>query len=109
MGPDVSDVDVDPLGAVIFDLDGAMADIERDGHREAFTPRSPRTRSTSAGMPTTMGGCCRSATSSGASRQTCAWWGFGAAADDMAADLRHTNDAVFADCVLDGDVSARSG
>src|SRR5246500_2875622 len=31
-----TDADVRPLRAVIFDLDGAMADIERDGHREAF-------------------------------------------------------------------------
>src|SRR6201993_4777806 len=34
--PRPADADVRPLRAVIFDLDGAMADIERDGHREAF-------------------------------------------------------------------------
>ena len=27
---------IDPLRAVIFDLDGALADVERDGHRVAF-------------------------------------------------------------------------
>ncbi|MCW2688672.1 MAG: putative phosphatase/phosphohexomutase [Mycobacterium sp.] len=30
------DAEVYPLRAVIFDLDGALADIERDGHRVAF-------------------------------------------------------------------------
>src|ERR1700758_4097354 len=32
----LTEADVHPLRAVIFDLDGAMADIERDGQREAF-------------------------------------------------------------------------
>ena len=27
---------IDPLRAVIFDLDGALADVERDAHRVAF-------------------------------------------------------------------------
>src|SRR5260370_38814501 len=35
--------------------------------------------------------------------------GFGAAADETADDVIHTKDALFADCVLDGDVAARSG
>ena len=35
-GPGPPTPDVRPLRAVIFDLDGAMADIEREGNREAF-------------------------------------------------------------------------
>src|ERR1700752_419498 len=31
-----ADAAVDPLSAVIFDLDGAVADLQRDGHRAAF-------------------------------------------------------------------------
>jgi beta-phosphoglucomutase-like phosphatase (HAD superfamily) len=104
-----ADADVDPLRAVIFDLDGAMADIERDGQREAFNAafaahaldirwdedeyhRLLSIRDERQRIATDL-------------RRR----GFGAAADEMADDLLHTKNAVFADCVLDGDVVARSG
>jgi beta-phosphoglucomutase-like phosphatase (HAD superfamily) len=104
-----TDADVDPLRAVIFDLDGAMADIERHGQREAFNAafaahaldvrwddehyaRLLSIRDERRRIATDL-------------RRR----GFGAAADEMADVLLRTKDAVFADCVLDGDVVARPG
>jgi len=103
-----TDVDVDPLGAVIFDLD-AMADIERDGHREAFNAAFA---AHALDVNWDVDHYARLLGIRDEQQRIAAdlrWRGFGAAADDVAADLRHTKDAVFADCVLDGDVSARPG
>ena len=104
-----TDADVHPLRAVIFDLDGAMADIERDGQREAFNAAFAAhaldirwDEDDYAGLLAIRDERRRVATDL---RRR----GYGAAADEMANDLLNTKNAVFADCVLDGDVVARSG
>ena len=101
--------DVHPLRAVIFDLDGAMADIERDGQREAFNAAFAAHAldirwddDDYARLLSIRDERLRVATDL---RRR----GYGAAADEMAGDLLTTKNAVFADCVLDGDVVARSG
>lgn len=102
------DVDVEPLGAVIFDLD-AMADLERDGQREAFNAAFA---AHALDVTWDVSHYARLLPIRDEQRRIATdlrWRGFGAAADEMAADLKHTKDALFADCVLDGDVSARSG
>jgi beta-phosphoglucomutase-like phosphatase (HAD superfamily) len=104
-----TDADVHPLRAVIFDLDGAMADIERDGRREAFNAAFAAhgldirwDEDDYARLLSIRDERRRIATDL---RRR----GFGGAADEMAANLLNTKDAVFADCVLAGDVAARSG
>jgi beta-phosphoglucomutase-like phosphatase (HAD superfamily) len=99
---------VESLGAVIFDID-AMADIERDGQRAAFNAAfAAHAMDISwsvedyAGLRQIHGDQRRIAADL---RRR----GFGEDADDIASDLRHTKDALFADCVLDGDVAAHSG
>ncbi|MBV9515862.1 MAG: HAD hydrolase-like protein [Mycobacteriaceae bacterium] len=104
-----TDADVAQLRAVIFDLDGAMADIERDGQRVAFNAAFA-----AHGLDIrwdddhyarlVMIGDERRRIATDLRRR-----GFGAAADEIADDLLRTKDAVFTDCVLDGDVVARSG
>jgi beta-phosphoglucomutase-like phosphatase (HAD superfamily) len=104
-----TDADVDPLRAVIFDLDGAMADIERDGQREAFNAAFAahaldiRWDEDDYARLLSIRDERRRITTDLRRR------GFGAAAEEMADDLLSTKDAVFADCVLDGNVVARSG
>src|SRR6201993_4655926 len=104
-----TDADVEPLRAVIFALDGAMADIERDGQREAFNAAFAAhaldirwDEDDYARLLSIRDERRRIATD--LKRR-----GFGAAADEMADTLLNTKDAVFADCVLDGGVMARSG
>src|ERR1700758_3013872 len=104
-----TDADVEPLRAVILDLDGAMADIERDGQREAFNAAFAAhaldvrwDEDDYARLLSIRDERRRIATDL---RRR----GFGAAADEMADDLLSTKGAVFADCVLDGNVVARSG
>jgi beta-phosphoglucomutase-like phosphatase (HAD superfamily) len=104
-----TDADVRPLRAVIFDLDGAMADIERDGHREAFNAAFAAhgvdvrwDEDDYASLLSIRDERRRIATDL---RRR----GYAAAADEMAAGLLNTKDAVFADCVLEGNIVARSG
>lgn len=103
------DTDVNPLRAVIFDVDGAVADLERDGERAAFNEafgahgfdiswdvdHYARLRSITDEQ--------RRIATDLRSR------GFGPEARVLAAELQSTKDAVFAECVLEGDVVARSG
>jgi beta-phosphoglucomutase-like phosphatase (HAD superfamily) len=104
-----ADVDIRPLRAVIFDLDGAMADIEREGNREAFNAAFA---AHALDIRWDEDDYARLLSISD-ERQRIATdlrrRGFGAAADETADDVIHTKDALFADCVLDGDVAARSG
>src|ERR1700726_2281982 len=104
-----ADAAVRPLPAVIFDLDGAMADIEREGNREAFNAAFA---AHALDIRWDEDDYARLLSISD-ERQRIATdlrrRGFGAAADETADDVIHTKDALFADCVLDGDVAARSG
>lgn len=102
-------VDADILRAVIFDADSALADIERDGHRVAFNaafaehgvdvswnveeygrllwiPDGPRRIAADLRIR-----------------------GFGRSADALAGRIYRTKTAVFGDCVLDGDITPRTG
>ncbi|HUO41294.1 MAG TPA: HAD family hydrolase, partial [Mycobacterium sp.] len=99
----------EPLRAVIFNMDGALADIERDGHRVAFNAAFA-----SHGLDITWdvhtyrrllaipdeheritADLCRR--------------GFGEVSKTLAALLLNTKRDLVADCVLDGDVNPRPG
>src|ERR1700757_3086975 len=104
-----TDADVRPLRAVIFALDGAMADIERDGQREAFNAAFAAhaldirwDEDDYASLLSIRDERRRIATDL---RRR----GYAAVADEMAEGLLNTKDDVFADCVLEGNVVARSG
>ena len=103
------DADVRPLRAVIFDMDGALADIERDGHRVAFNAAFAAHGleidwdvDTYAGLLAISDERQRIATDL---RRR----GFGAASDALAVALRETKADLFAGCLLDGDVAPRPG
>src|ERR1700757_1867908 len=105
-----TDADVEPLRAVIFALDGAMADIERDGQREAFNAAFAAhaldirwDEDDYARLLSIRDERRRIATD--LRRRVCG----AAPADEMADEVLRTQDAVFADCVLGGDVVARPG
>jgi beta-phosphoglucomutase-like phosphatase (HAD superfamily) len=102
------DADVEPLRAVILDLDGAMADLERDGHRAAFNAAFAAHALDISWDVDEYADLLSIADERqrivvGLRRR-----GVGAA-DGIVDDLLHAKNAVFADCVLDGDVTARSG
>lgn len=103
------DADVAPLRAVIFDLDGAVADLERDGHREAFNAAFA---AHGFDVSWNVDDYARLRTIADEERRIAIDLrrrGFGGEADVIAAELRSTKDAVFGECVLEGDVVARSG
>jgi beta-phosphoglucomutase-like phosphatase (HAD superfamily) len=103
------DADVSPLRAVIFDMDGAMADIERDAHRAAFNAAFA-----AFGLPIAWDvETYRRLLSIRDERQRIASdlhrRGFGKASEPLATHLLAAKRAVFANCVLDGDVTGRHG
>ena len=67
-----ADAAVEPLRAVIFDLDGRSPTSSATGSGWPSTPRSPRTDWTSAGRSRSTAGCCASPTSGSGSRRPCA-------------------------------------
>jgi len=104
-----AEADVDPLRAVIFNLDGALADIERDGHRVAFN-----TAFAAHGLDVVWdvqdyGRLLRI----GDERRRIAFdlrrRGLHKEAATLATQIQQTKSAVFGDCLRDGDVAPRPG
>ncbi len=103
------DADVPPLRAVIFDVDGAVADVERDGHRVAFNAAFA---AHGLDVRWDVDDYARLRAIADEQRRIATdlrWRGFGGEADVIAAELKGTKDELFAECLLEGDVVGRSG
>ncbi|KAA0079222.1 HAD family hydrolase [Mycolicibacterium sp. P9-64] len=100
---------VEPLKAVIFDLDGALADVERDGQRLAFNAAFAAHGLDISwtveeyGRLTCIGDERRRIASALRRR------GFGRVSGEIAAHVSRTKNDLFEASVLDGDVTARAG
>jgi HAD superfamily hydrolase (TIGR01509 family) len=97
------------LSAVIFDVDGTLADTERDGHRLAFNAAFATHEidirwgvEEYGRLLQTTGGRRRIA---GDLRAR----GFGAEADELAEQIHHTKTALFRDWILAGEIMPRPG
>jgi beta-phosphoglucomutase-like phosphatase (HAD superfamily) len=104
-----ADAAVDPLRAVIFNLDGALADIERDGHRVAFN-----TAFAAHGLDVVWdvedyGRLLRIGDEQRRIAVDLRRRGFGKASGKLATQIHRTKSAVLHDCLLDGDVAPRPG
>lgn len=97
------------LSAVIFDVDGTLADTERDSHRVAFNAAFAAHGLGIIWNPDEYG---RLLKITGGRRRIAAdlrTRGFGDAADGLAADVHRTKTALFRDSVLAGEIVARPG
>ena len=103
------DADVRPLRAVIFNIDGAMADIDRDGHRLAFNAAFAAHGLEIAWDVATYGRLLRIPDEHQRIATDLHRRGFGKASKPLATQLLKIKRQVFAECVLDGDVGPRSG
>lgn len=104
-----ADAAVDPLRAVVFDLDGAVADIERDGHRVAFNAAFAANGLNIVWTVEDYGrlvciGDERRLISTALRRL-----GVGRANAEIAARVHRSKTELFDDCVLNGDVTPRAG
>jgi HAD superfamily hydrolase (TIGR01509 family) len=102
-------VNVPVLSAVIFDVDGTLADTERDGHRPAFNEAFAIHGLDISWNAEEYG---RLLKITGGRRRIAADLrerGFGDAADDLAADIHQTKTALFRERILAGDVMPRPG
>jgi HAD superfamily hydrolase (TIGR01509 family) len=103
------DPDLPPLRAVIFDVDGTLADTERDGHRPAFNAAFAEhgldiewDADEYERLLKITGGHRRIAADLRAR-------GFGDEAEDLATQVHRTKTALFRDRILSGEVVARAG
>jgi HAD superfamily hydrolase (TIGR01509 family) len=97
------------LEAVIFDVDGTLADTERDGHRPAFNVAFA-----AHGLDITwdVDAYGRLLKITGGNRRIAADLrarGFGEDADELAVRIHHTKTALFRDWIAAGDVQPRPG
>jgi beta-phosphoglucomutase-like phosphatase (HAD superfamily) len=103
------DADVQPLRAVLFDTETALADLERDGHRVAYNAAFAAHGVDISWGIEEYGRLLRIA--DGKRRVATAFRarGFGRCSDALATQVYRTKTAVFGDCVLDGDIAPRTG
>ena len=100
---------VEPLQAVVFDVDGALADIERDGQRRAFNAAFAEHGFDISWTAAEYGrlvciGDERRRIASALRRR-----GYGRISAEIASYIQHTKNDAFAEWVLDGDVIPRAG
>ena len=104
-----ADASLEPLGAVIFDVDGALADVERDGQRmafnAAFTAHGLDIEWTveEYGRLVCIGDEKRRIASALRRR------GYGRVSAEIAAHVYRTKNDLFEESVLGGDVTPRAG
>ena len=100
---------VESLNAVIFDLDGALADVERDGHRAAFNVAFAEH---GLDISWSVDEYARLSQISDERRRIASALrrrGFGRVSTEIAAHVYRTKTDVFETLVLDGDVTPRLG
>lgn len=102
-------VESEPLRAVVFDIDGAIADLERDGHRVAFNAAFAAHGLDIVWDVAAYGRLLPIADEHQRIATDLSRRGFGKAAKPLAAMLLNTKRDLFARCVLDGDVDPRQG
>lgn len=99
----------EPLRAVLFNLDGALADLHRDGHRvacnAAFAAHGLNVRWSVGQYRNALRIDDEQRRIAAALRRH----GHGRASVALAAEVRRTKDELFEACVLDGDVAPRPG
>lgn len=101
--------DVPALEAVIFDVDGTIADTERDGHRPAFNAAFARHGLDVYWDAEEYGRLLRI---TGGHRRIAADLrarGYGDAAEALADEVHRTKTALFRDSILSGDIDVRPG
>jgi HAD superfamily hydrolase (TIGR01509 family) len=104
-----ADAEPCPLDCVIFDVDGTLADTERDGHRPAFNAAFAAHGLDIAWSPEEYG---RLLKITGGHRRIAADLrarGFGDAADRLAADVHATKTELFRNRIHSGGIKARPG
>ena len=97
------------MRAVIFNIDGAIADIERDGHRAAFNAAFAAHGLKIVWDIDTYGHLLAIPDEHQRIATDLHRRGFGKASKALATQLLEVKQDVFAECVLDGDVMPRQG
>jgi beta-phosphoglucomutase-like phosphatase (HAD superfamily) len=100
---------VDPLRAVIFDLDGALADLDRDGQRVAFNAAFAAHGLDISWTVREYGRLACIADEKRRIASTLRRAGFGRVSAEIAAHVYRTKNDLFEDSVLKGDVTPRAG
>jgi beta-phosphoglucomutase-like phosphatase (HAD superfamily) len=104
-----ADAAVEPLRAVIFDLDGALADVERDGHRAAFNAAFAAHGVDVEWTVEEYGRLLCIADERRRIAATLRRRGFGRVSAEIASHVFRTKNELFDASVLDGDVAPRAG
>lgn len=100
---------VEPLQAVIFDVDGALADVERDGQRRAFNAAFAEHGFDISWSVAEYGRLVRIGDERRRIASALRRSGYGRISTEIANHIQHTKNDVFAEWVLDGDVVPRTG
>jgi HAD superfamily hydrolase (TIGR01509 family) len=101
--------DIHALDAVIFDVDGTLADTERDGHRVAFNAAFASHGVDVTWDPNEYGRLLKITGGRHRIAADLRARGFGEAADQLAVDVHRTKTALVRDRVLAGGIVARAG
>src|ERR1700709_324798 len=104
-----ADAAVEPLRAVIFDLDGALADVERGGQRLAFNAAFAAHGLDISWTVEEYGRLVRIGDEQRRIASALRRRGFGRVRREIAAHVYRTKNDLFEKSVLDGDVTARVG
>lgn len=104
-----ADAAVESLDAVIFDLDGALADVERDGQRLAFNAAFAEHGLDINWTVEEYGRLVRIGDEQRRIASALRRRGFGRVSAEIAAHVYRTKNDLFQDSVLNGDVTPRSG
>lgn len=100
---------VEPLRAVIFDVDGALADLERDGQRRAFNTAFAMHGFDIRWSVAEYGRLVCIADERRRIAAALRRHGYGRISTEIATYIQATKDDLFEDAVLDGDVTPRPG
>ena len=104
-----ADASLEPLGAVIFDLDGALADVERDGQRRAFNAAFAEHGLDINWSVEEYGRLVCIADEQRRIASALRRRGFGRISAEIAAHVYRTKNDLFEESVLAGDVTPRAG
>ena len=104
-----ADAAVEQLRAVVFDLDGALADVERDGQRLAFNAAFAAHGLDISWTVEEYGRLVRIGDEQRRIASALRSRGFGRVSAEIAAHVYRTKNDLFEKSVLDGDVTARVG